>query len=257
MNDAPMPLPAPLREPVAERDQRPRHPVGERARQQRHAEERQQYQRQNAPVLVGMHRPSAADRRKGRDQRKRQRHAEQQRQSALEERLVRAREDERQHRQDAGAEDRQHAAEIGEDEQGHGLVYAPQRGAVTAPTIASAWANSAGSILRPDAAAFSSSCSGRLAPTMAEATFGSRSTQASANCDSVQPASCGQRLQLLHRFEHGAARARHLMKPPMLSLAGARYPAAAWRRADICRSARPAPAATRRSAKCRSRRRAE
>ena len=42
--------------------------------------------------------------------------------------------------------------------------------------------------VHPRAAAFSSTCSGRLAPTMAEATFGSRSTQASENCVRLQPA---------------------------------------------------------------------
>ena len=41
----------------------------------------------------------------------------------------------------------------------------------------------------PEAAAFSSSCSGREAPTIAEATFGSRSTQASASWASESPAS--------------------------------------------------------------------
>src|ERR1041385_3263061 len=48
-------------------------------------------------------------------------------------------------------------------------------------TIASAWAKSAGSTVAPLAPALSSSCSGRLAPTEAEATFGSLKTQASAN----------------------------------------------------------------------------
>ena len=82
---------------------------------------------------------------------------------------------------------------------------------------------------RPDAAAFSSSCSGRLAPTMAEATFGSRSTQASANCDSVQPASCASGFsfctassisrphpaldELAHRIAGGARVARRRPRP--------------------------------------------
>lgn len=60
----------------------------------------------------------------------------------------------------------------------------------TLATTASARANSAGSISKPEAAAFSSSCSGRVAPTIADATFGSRSIHAKANCDIVQPASC-------------------------------------------------------------------
>lgn len=37
-------------------------------------------------------------------------------------------------------------------------------------------------MISPEALAFSSICSGRLAPTMAEATVGWRSTQASENC---------------------------------------------------------------------------
>ena len=57
------------------------------------------------------------------------------------------------------------------------------------PTIASALAKSAGSTATPEAAAFSTSCPGRLAPTIAEATFGSRRTQARENWPSVSPAS--------------------------------------------------------------------
>ena len=57
-----------------------------------------------------------------------------------------------------------------------------------AARIASAFANSAGSTTRPEAAAFSVTCSGRLAPMIAEATLGSRSTQARANCERVAPA---------------------------------------------------------------------
>src|SRR6476469_6852641 len=41
----------------------------------------------------------------------------------------------------------------------------------------------------PDAPAFSSTCSGRDAPTIAAATFSSRSTQASASCAIVTPTS--------------------------------------------------------------------
>ena len=44
---------------------------------------------------------------------------DQQRQAAAHERLVGAREHERQHRQDARADDGQHAAEIGQDEKDH------------------------------------------------------------------------------------------------------------------------------------------
>ena len=68
-----------------------------------------------------------------------------------------------------------------------GVVAPDQRRASAA--IASALANSAGSTSAPEAAAFSASCSGREAPTMAEATFGSLSTQASANWARLRPAS--------------------------------------------------------------------
>src|SRR5580658_8921465 len=69
-----------------------------------------------------------------------------------------------------------------------------QRARSTPETMDSARANSPESMIKPDAAAFSSSCAGRLAPTMAEATLGSRSTQARENCDRVQPASAASGL---------------------------------------------------------------
>src|SRR5665213_1049552 len=65
----------------------------------------------------------------------------------------------------------------------------PQAPRSTPATTVSALANNAGSMVRDEAAAFSSSWAGRLTPTIAEATFGSRSTQARANWESVQPAS--------------------------------------------------------------------
>ena len=70
-----------------------------------------------AAVLIGLHRPAAADRRQRRDHREGQAHAEQHRQAAVKEGLVGAGEDERQHRQDAGAGDGQHPADIGQNKQ--------------------------------------------------------------------------------------------------------------------------------------------
>ena len=72
-------------------------------------------------VLVGLHRPAAADRGQRGHDGEGHRHAEQHRQAALDEGLVGAGEDEGQHRQDARADDGQHAAEIGQDEQDHEL----------------------------------------------------------------------------------------------------------------------------------------
>ena len=63
------------------------------------------------PKRVELHGPAAADRGQRRDRGECQRHAEQQRQRALGEGLVAAREGERQDGQHAGAEDRQHAAQ--------------------------------------------------------------------------------------------------------------------------------------------------
>ena len=53
-------------------------------------------------------------------------------------------------------------------------------------------------MITPDAAQFSITCAGLEAPMIAEATLGSRNTQASANWGRVSPASVGDRLQLLH-----------------------------------------------------------
>ena len=111
-----------LRQPCTQRDQRARQPVGQRGEQQRDAEHRQQRQRGDAAVLVGLHRPAAADGRQRRHRGEGRRHADQHRQAAAEERPVGPREHERQHRQDARADDGQNAAEIGQQEQDHGRV---------------------------------------------------------------------------------------------------------------------------------------
>ncbi len=62
--------------------------------------------------LVGPYRPTSAHRRQAGNQSKRDRHTGKQRQTALAEGLIGAREHERQHRQDAGAENGEHPAEI-------------------------------------------------------------------------------------------------------------------------------------------------
>ena len=69
----------------------------------------------------------------------------------------------------------------------------------------------------PDAAAFSSSCSGLLAPTMAEAIFGSRSTHASENCERVQPASSASGLSRCTAFRT-SGRSHDSINWPMVSL---------------------------------------
>ncbi len=87
-NDAPMPLPGALAQPVAERHERARQPVGQRARQERDAEERKQYECRDASVLIGMDRPSAAECCERGDAGEGERHAGQERQAALRKRLV-------------------------------------------------------------------------------------------------------------------------------------------------------------------------
>src|SRR2546429_7905930 len=57
----------------------------------------------------------------------------------------------------------------------------------TSPTASSIASRMAWSSAIPDAAAFSSTCSGRDAPIIAEATFSFRSTQASASWAIVMP----------------------------------------------------------------------
>ena len=102
-----------------ERDQRPGHAVGNAREDQRDAEQSKQHQRRPAADRIGADRPAAADRGEGRDDRERSGHSGQQRQSAAHEAAVGAREHERQHRQDARAEDGQDAAQIGEQDDQH------------------------------------------------------------------------------------------------------------------------------------------
>ena len=81
-------------------------------------------------------------------------------------------------------------------------------------TAASVWASSA----MPEAEALACTCSGRLAPTIAEATLGWRSTQASASCaiDSPRLSATGTRRCTASSTRSSISRS---MKPLMLSLA--------------------------------------
>ena len=96
---------------------------------------------------------------------------------------------------------------------------------------------------------------GREAPMIAEATLGSRSTQASANWARLSPASAASGLSRSTASSTGGCSQRCHPAAHLLAGRAAARPAAA-RRAHICRSARLGRAATRRSAKCRWRRRA-
>ena len=91
---------------------------------------------------------------------------------------------------------------------------------------------------RPTRAALSSTCSGRLAPTIADATFGSRSTHASASCAIVMPEPVRDRPQPLDRARaprpSGSGPSPSPSRPtPRASPAGGASPA------GTCRSARP------------------
>ena len=86
-------------------------------KQEGQAEHAEQRDGDPAAVLVGLGHPAAADRGKRRHECERERHAGEQRQAAAHEWLIGAREDERQHRQDARAENRQGAAEVGKNDE--------------------------------------------------------------------------------------------------------------------------------------------
>jgi hypothetical protein len=88
-------------------------------KQQRRAEKREKNERGDAPILVGSDDETAADRGKRRDQGESDRHADEQRQTGLDERPVGAGEDERQHRQNTRAQYRQNAGEIRNGKQDH------------------------------------------------------------------------------------------------------------------------------------------
>ena len=92
---------------------------------QRDPEQREQDQRRPAAELVGANRPAAADRCKRRDNGEGRGHADEQRQGAADEAAVGAGEDERQHRQDARADNGQHAAQIGKKDDQHAESLAP------------------------------------------------------------------------------------------------------------------------------------
>jgi hypothetical protein len=103
------------------------HAIGQRREQQGQPEQSEQDECQRAAILIGLHRPAAAERSQRRDRREHQRHADQHRQPLREERLVGAREDEGENRQDARADDRQRATEICQQIQDHGPLVLPAR----------------------------------------------------------------------------------------------------------------------------------
>ena len=82
----------------------------------------------------------------------------------------------------------------------------------------------------PDAAALASTCSGRVAPTIAEATFGSRKTHASASCAIVipRPSAIGRSRCTAPRT---SSRSQRSIVPP-ISFDAARE-SARWRRAGL------------------------
>ncbi len=75
--------------------------IGEARQEQRQSEDGKQGDCEPAAILVSLGDPAATDRGKGRDDGEGQRHAREQRQATAHERLIVARENERQHREDA------------------------------------------------------------------------------------------------------------------------------------------------------------
>jgi hypothetical protein len=114
-----------LRQPGAQGDERPRHPIGEGGNEECDPEERKEGDRGVAAILVDRDGPAAAERCQAGNGGKGRRHAEEQGQYAAQEGLAGASEHERQHRQDAGADDGQNAAQISQDEEDHGCSLRP------------------------------------------------------------------------------------------------------------------------------------
>src|SRR5581483_5301876 len=78
------------------------------------------------------------------------------------------------------------------------------------PMIPSISATVAASSATPDAPALSSTCSGRVAPMIAAATFSSRSTQASASCARVRPSPSAIGLSCWTRSRRTSSRLRSM-----------------------------------------------
>ena len=102
------------------------------------------------------------------------------------------------------------------------------------PSASSIAASVSASSTMPDAEAFACTCSGRLAPTIAEATFRWRSTHASASCGHRQPGLLGDRPQPLHGLEH-RRRDQPVDEAAHALARGARVRPAAAGRAGTCR----------------------
>ena len=111
-----------LGQPSAQTDERIHEPVGQRGKQQRQSKQRQEGNRQSAPILVGVRGPTSADSRQRRHRRERCRHADEQRQPGAHEGSIRPRKHERQDRKNAWTHDREHAADVDQYQQGHGVA---------------------------------------------------------------------------------------------------------------------------------------
>ena len=104
-----------LRHAGAERHEWTRQSVRDTREDERNSEQRQERQGGPAADSVGAQRPSAADRGQRRHEREGAGHAREQRQGGSHEGPIGARENQRKHREDAGADNRQESAKIGEE----------------------------------------------------------------------------------------------------------------------------------------------
>ena len=93
--------------------------VGWRRKHEREPEHRQQSEGRQPAQFVRLDGPTPGDRGQSRYGGKCRRHADEHRQPAAQEWLVRSGEHEGQHRENAGADNRQHAAQIGQQKQYH------------------------------------------------------------------------------------------------------------------------------------------
>ena len=104
---------------------RSRDDLGEGRKQQRTSDERKHDQRQHPPILIGAYQPCASCKSQARNDRESERHPEQQRKSAPAKWLIGARKNEREDRQDAGAQNREHATQECRNKDHHDLIRSP------------------------------------------------------------------------------------------------------------------------------------
>jgi hypothetical protein len=108
-----------LREAVAELDQGTGEAIGERGEEQREAEEGEKDEGGDAAELIGADDPASSDGGEAGYEREGEGHAGEKGKAGFEEGAVRTGEDERQDREDAGAEYGENAAQVGEKKQEH------------------------------------------------------------------------------------------------------------------------------------------